>query len=70
MQEFNTDPQPIKCAKCGENILVRLSDFKKGNIITCSKCKFQMQVNDDYFQQVQDSLKKLKKSIANLNKKF
>jgi len=70
MNNFDTAPQPIECTNCGGKIMVRLSDFKKDSIITCTHCAFKMQVDDDYYQQIQKSLNELKRTIANFNKKL
>jgi DNA-directed RNA polymerase subunit RPC12/RpoP len=70
MSEFDTNPQPITCPNCKGPIMVKLSDFKKDNVITCPHCSFQMKVDDDYHEHVQKSLGDFKKSIANINKKL
>ena len=70
MQKFDIGPTPIKCAKCKKEIMIKLSDFKKGKIITCPHCNFKMKVADNYYEQVQDSLRDLQKSFADLQKKI
>jgi len=63
-------PTTIKCANCNKKIMVKLSDFEKGKIITCSHCNFKMQVDDDYYKQAQDSVRDLKKSFSDLQKEI
>jgi DNA-directed RNA polymerase subunit RPC12/RpoP len=70
MSNFDTNPQPITCPGCKKSIMVQLSDFKKGHIIACPHCSYQMKVDDDYYAQVQKSLDDLKAFVANLNKKL
>ena len=70
MQKFDIGPTPIKCANCDKEILIKLSDFEKGKIITCANCNFKMEVDDEYYKQVQDSIHDLQKTIADVQKKI
>lgn len=70
MKEFDIDPIPITCARCKKEIIIKLSDFKRGKIITCPHCKKKYRVDDNYYKQVQDSLRDLQKSFSNLQKEI
>jgi len=70
MDQFDIGPTPIRCANCKKEIMIKLSDLKKGNIITCKHCGFKMQVKDNYAKQVNDSLRDLKKTISDTQKKI
>ena len=47
-----------------------INDFEKGKIITCANCNFKMEVDDEYYKQVQDSIHDLQKTIADVQKKI
>ena len=70
MKKFDIGPTPIKCPKCKKEIMIKLSDFEKEKIISCSHCDFKGQVDDDYYKQVQDSIRNLQKSFSDLQKKI
>jgi len=70
MHKFDVGPAPLKCANCKKDIVIRLSELEKGNIIKCPHCNFQYQVDNDYYKQVQDSLRDLQKTISNIQKEI
>lgn len=70
MKKFDIGPTPIKCQNCKKDIMVKLSDFEKGKIISCSYCDFKMQVDNDYYKQVQKSIRDLKKTFSDTQKKI
>ena len=70
MKEYDTDSFPHTCTNCGKEIMIRLSDFKKGNFVTCSHCNSQFQSDGDDYKEVQDSLRDLQKSFSDQQKKI
>jgi len=70
MNKFDIGPTPITCANCKKEIMIKLSQFEKGNIIVCPHCNFKYQVDDEYYKQVQNSIRDLQKSFADLQKKI
>jgi len=70
MEKFDIVPTPIECKNCGKKIMIKLSDFKKGNIVICPHCNSKYQVDDDYYKQVQDSIRDLQKTISDVQKKI
>ena len=70
MKKFDIGPTPITCMNCKKKIMIRLSDLEKDKIIICPHCNSKYKVDDDYYKQVQNSIRDLKKSFADLQKKI
>lgn len=70
MEKFDIGPTPITCKNCGKEIMIKLSDFKKGNIIPCPHCNLKYQVDKNYYQEVQKSIRDLQKTISDVQKEI
>ena len=70
MKKFDLGPFSIECQKCGNKMLVKLSDFKACNTIKCKKCGQEHHITDDVFKKYQKSIRDLQKTISNTQKKI
>lgn len=70
MEQFDLGPFPIECQKCGKEIPIMLSDFKVCNILKCEKCDQEHHVTDGIFKEYQISIRDLKKTLSDVQKKI
>lgn len=70
MKEIPFKSFPIKCFNCNKQFEMRLQDFEKGKAISCPHCKTKFVIKDDYYKQIQDSIRKLQKTISDVQKKL
>lgn len=70
MKEFDIDPFPIECIHCKKEITMKLSHFKKGRIITCPHCRKKYRIDDNYYEQIQNSIRNLQKTISDVQKEI
>lgn len=58
MYQLNLKPFDIDCQKCGSKITINPKDFKKDNIIHCSKCDLAHKFTLDLQKEMEKSIKK------------